>query len=59
MVQAAPLRVNAVGLGLLPVWVPLKPKRVDAPGASVPFQDRLVIATSAAGLGARRPTRPG
>ena len=37
MVQAAPLRVKAVGFGLLPVCVPLKPKLVDAPGASVPL----------------------
>ena len=37
MVQAVPLTVKAVGLGVLPVWVPLKPKLVDAPGASVPL----------------------
>ena len=36
-VQAEPFSVNAVGLGLAPVWVPLKPKLVDAPGASVPL----------------------
>ena len=35
--QAVPLRVKAVGFGLLPVCVPLKPKLVDAPGASVPL----------------------
>lgn len=36
-VQAAPFRVKTVGLVVLPVWVPLKPKLVDAPGASVPL----------------------
>ncbi len=36
-VQAEPLSVKAAGLGLAPVWVPLKPKLVDAPGASVPL----------------------
>lgn len=35
--QAAPFTVKAVGLVVLPVWVPLKPKLVDAPGASVPL----------------------
>lgn len=36
-VQAVPFRVKAAGLVALPVWVPLKPKLVDAPGASVPL----------------------
>lgn len=33
-VQALPLSVNEVGFGLLPEWLPLKPKLADAPGAS-------------------------
>ena len=33
MVHAIPLRVNAVGLGLLVFQVPLKPVPVDAPAA--------------------------
>ena len=37
MVQVLPLRVKLVGLGLLPVWVPLKPMLVEAPGAMVPL----------------------
>ncbi len=36
-VQAAPFRVAAVGLVLVPVQLPLKPKDVLAPAASVPL----------------------
>lgn len=36
-VQGVPSRVNAAGSGFEPVWVPLKPKLVDAPGASLPL----------------------
>ena len=39
------LRVNAVGRGLVPLWLPLNPIEVEPPGASVPFQDRLVAVT--------------
>ena len=45
MVQVTPFRVKAVGAGLLPLQVPLKPIPVDAPGASELFQDRLVAVT--------------
>jgi hypothetical protein len=33
--QAAPLRANAEGAGLLPDQVPMNPKATDAPGAMV------------------------
>lgn len=48
MVQAVPLSVNAVGAGLVPVWVPLNPIVVEPPlGPSVRFQSRLVAVTLA------------
>jgi hypothetical protein len=43
--QLTPLRVNAVGLVLVPEYVPLKPTFVVAPEARLPFQDALVILT--------------
>src|SRR5690242_13946572 len=36
-VQDAPLRVNAVGAAVLPVWLAWNPMLVDAAGASVPL----------------------
>ena len=33
ILQVAPLSVNEVGLGLLPVHEPLKPREVEPPGA--------------------------
>ncbi len=37
MAQAVLLTVKAVGFGLLPLCVPLKPKLTDAPGAIAPL----------------------
>lgn len=47
MVQAAPLRVNEAGRGLLPteVILPLNPTCVDWLGANVAFHPRLVAVT--------------
>ena len=47
VVQVTLLRVNAVGLVLVPVHRPLKPTVVDAPVPRVPFHDRLVALTLA------------
>ena len=43
--QVTPLRVNDVGLGLLPVWAPLKPKFTVPPVGTLPFQAALVAVT--------------
>ena len=45
VVQVLPFSVNAVGFGLLPLQLPLKPICVDCPGARDPFQDRFVAVT--------------
>ena len=45
--QETLLRVNAVGRGLLPPCVPLKPTLIVAPGASDPLYDMLVAVTAA------------
>ena len=37
LVQAAPLRVNEVGLAVLPVWVAWKPMLTDPPAAMAPL----------------------
>ena len=37
VLQVAPLSVNEVGLELLPVQEPLKPKEVEAPGEIEPL----------------------
>lgn len=44
-VQAVPLRVNAVGLAVLPVWFAWKPMVVDAPAARDPLYAALVAVT--------------
>jgi len=42
VVQVLPFSVNAVGFGLLPLQLPLKPLCADCPGARDPFQDKFV-----------------
>ncbi len=42
-----PFSVNEAGLALLPLYEALKPICVEAPGASVPFHDRLAAVTAA------------
>lgn len=44
--QATPLRVKAVGFGLLPEYAPLNPMVVEAPVPRLPFHDSLVAVTS-------------
>jgi hypothetical protein len=43
--QVTPLSVNEVGLGLLPVCEPLKPKLTEPPVGTLPFQAALVAVT--------------
>ena len=45
--QVAPLSVKEVGALFVPVCEPLKPMSVEAPGASVEFQDRFLAVTAA------------
>src|SRR5687768_17201540 len=45
-VHAAPLTVNAVGRGLVPVCVALKPTESDPPAGTEPFQDSFTPVTA-------------